>query len=238
MAISTRSSTNRALLRSAIASALVLLGVQGVALSPVGTARADDGRGILRWDPLDEELIPVPQEELKPGCVYSHFSERLNRRVWSYVQTDGEFWYALGEGTTLKGRRLDVRAITGDRFEKLRDKYPDLAAELEEHGRILTVLYFALDGGGTWRAVSTASHPTIYNLETGQRWERVYRKHPDPQNTWEPGPAAFLPVVHTWGYHWAVRGGAYVPAPSGCGCGMAGLGAYVPMPTTGDCAPF
>ena len=238
MAISTHSSTNRALLRSTIASVLVLLALPGVPLSPDGTARADDGQGILRWDPVDEELLPIAREELKPGYVYSHFSDRLNRRVWSYLQTDGEFWYALGEGTTLKGRRLDVRAITGDRLEKLKDKHPDLAAELEEHGRILTVLYFALDGDGAWRAVSTAKHPTIYNLETGQRWERVYRKHAEPGNTWQPGPAAFLPVVHTWGSSWAVQGGKYVPAPSGCGCGMAGFDAYAPPSTTCDCAPF
>ena len=234
MAISAHSSTNRALLRSTIASVLVLLGAQGVPLSPESMARADDGQGILRWDPLDEQLIPVPPKEMKPGCVYSHFSDRLNRRVWSYVQADGEFWHALGEGTTLKGRRLDVRAITGDRFEKLKDKYPDLAAELEEHGRIVTVLYFTLDGDGTWRDVSTAKHPTIHNLETGQRWEQVNLKHPQPGNTWERGPAAFLPVVHTWGYRWAVQGGKYVPGPA---CyGMASGSSYGVPATSCDCA--
>lgn len=235
MATTTHPSTNRALVRSTIASLLVLLAVQGVLLSPEGTARADDGQGILRWDPLDEELIPVPQRELKPGCVYSHFSDRLNRRVWSYVQADGQFWYALGEGTTVKGRRLDVGAITGDRFEKLRDKYPDLAAELQERGRIVTALYFGLEGDGTWRDVSTAKHSTIYNLETGQRWERVYRKHPEPGNTWEPGPAAFFPVVHTWGYRWGVQDGRYVPDTSGCGCDVAGPDAHAPPSTSCDC---
>jgi hypothetical protein len=108
---------------------------------------------------------------------------------------------------------------------------------LEEHGRILTVLYFALEGDGTWGDVSTAKHATIYNLETGQRWERVFLKHPEPGNTWEPGPAAFLPVVHTWGYRWTVRDGKYVPDVAGCGCdcGMAGPDAYAPSASTCDC---
>ncbi|HUT95236.1 MAG TPA: hypothetical protein VMY37_37630 [Thermoguttaceae bacterium] len=236
MAISTHLSTNRALRRSTIASVLVLLGMQAAQFRPECTARADDGQGILRWDPLDEELIPVSQQELKPGCVYSRFSDRLNRRVWSYVQPNGEFWYALGEGTTLEGRRLDVRAITGDRLDKLEDKYPDLAQQLKERGRIVTVLYFTLGGDGSWRDVSTAKHPTIYNLETGQRWERVYLKNAQPGNTWELGPAAFLPVVHTGGYRWAVRDGKYVPAPD-C-CGMEHPGAFGTPATTCDCAPF
>ena len=209
MAISIRSSTNRALLRSAIISMLVLLAAQVGPFRPECTARADDGLGILRWDPLDEQIVPVPPEELKPGCVYSHFSERMNRRVWSYVQASGEFWYALGEGTTLEGARFDIRATSEEAREKLEELYPSLGREVKQYGRIV---YARLNGEGEWGVVTTAKHPTIYNLETGQRWERIFTKHPEPGNTWEPGPPKYLPVVHTWGYRWDVCNGAYVPA--------------------------
>ena len=236
MAISTHSSTNRARLKSAVASLLVLFALPAIPLSPEGTARADNGQGIFRWDPLEEQLVPVPQDEIKPGCVYSHFSKCLNQRVWSYVQADGQFWYALGPGTTLEGRRLDVRDLNPNRMALLEEKNPQLAADLAL-GRTVTVPYFALACDDTWYYVSTAKHPTIYNLETGQRWDRVYLKCCEPGNTWKRGPAAFLPVVHTWGYRWTVQDGKYVPdlCDGGCACSLTCAGNSAPSASTCDC---
>jgi hypothetical protein len=225
-----RLSPRRALLRSTILSTLVLLALQGGPFPRV--ARADDGRGILRWDPIDDRVVPVPEEELKPGCVYSHYSPRLNRRVWSYVQQNGEFWYALGEGTTLEARRLDIRATTAEAIAKLEETDPELARGMEQYGRIV---YVTLTGDGQWTINPTAKHLTIYNLESGRRWERVCQKHPDRGNTWQPGPARFIPVVHTWGYRWGARNGQYVPAPPTYG--MTHPASYgVPGPMC-DCPP-
>ncbi len=233
MTTSAPSFDNRVPFHSALVALLFVLAAAGTGLEPACRARADDGRDFLRWDPIREEMAATPAEELKPGCVYSHFSSRLNRRVWSYVQTDGDFWYALGVGTTLEARRLDIRATTEEARRKLDKLYPDLANEVEQYGRII---YVQLGPDDQWPVNTTAEHPTIYNLETGQRWEQVHLKNAQRGNTWEPGPARFLPVGHTWGYSWTVENGRYVLAPGWQGCGCLTCGGVAPVPC--DCGAY
>ena len=175
-----------------------------IALGPIGSrcssaeagTTADDGRGILRYKLVDDrlELVPISRDELKVGHIYSHFNNRLNRRVWSYLQANGQFWYAFGEGTTQEGWRLDIEAPPEELMEKLKQRDPQLAYAVESG---MTVAHMRLTSNSRWEIASTASHPTIYNLETGQRWDWLSDR--------------YVPVRSTYGYRWTVEEGRYVP---------------------------
>jgi hypothetical protein len=168
---------------------------------------ADDGRGILRHEVVEKkseiegvtvqeiELVPVPPEELKPGYIYSHFSQQLNRRVWSFFRPDAGFWYALGAGTTQEARLLDIRASEDEQIAAIRQVAPGLAYAILK-GR--QKAFARLNENNRWELAKVASHSTVYSQETGRRWDWVSGK--------------YLPVRHTHGYRWAIRGGDYVPA--------------------------
>ncbi len=158
---------------------------------------ADDERGILRYAPLKGALVPIPKEELKVGHVYNHFSPRLNRRVWSYVQSNGEFWYALGEGTTQEAWRLDMRVTAEEAKEILARVAPRLYQQLQqqETGRV----YLRLTAENQWVVAEGTSFPTIYNAETGYRWEKHFGE--------------YLPVSSGPGqYRWTVQNSRYLPS--------------------------
>ena len=184
----------------AVALGLVVLSLETLGTHPSGAKAAgggDDGRGVLRYAPLSGTLEPVSAEELKIGYVYSHFSQRLNRRVWSYAQANGEFWYALGEGTTQEAWRLDIRVTPEQGWEILAQTAPRLARQLQQEGP--GHVYLRLTGEGRWVIAEGAGFPTIYNAETGSRWE----KH----------SGRYIPVSSgAWRYPWAVDQGRYVPA--------------------------
>jgi hypothetical protein len=163
---------------------------------------ADDGRGILRYAPStlwyapsSRTLEPVSAGELKPGYIYSHFSRRLNRRVWSYLQENGEFWYACGEGTTQEAWRLGFTP-TAEEEKLLQNLNPTLYGEYSRVG--LGHLFLRLTADNQWVAAEGARFPTIYNAETGQRWEKHYGKYI---------PISSAPCQ----YQWDVEGGRYVP---------------------------
>jgi hypothetical protein len=157
----------------------------------------DDGRGILRYAPLSGTLEPVSPQELKVGYIYSHFSQRLNRRVWSYALANGEFWSALGEGTTQEAWRLDIRVTPEQGWELLAQTAPRLARQLQQEGT--GHVYLRLTGEGRWVIAEGAGFPTVYNAETGYRWE----KH----------SGRYIPISSgAWRYQWAVDQGRYVPA--------------------------
>jgi hypothetical protein len=185
---------------AAAAVVLAMISLPAVAPHPLyaeSERNADDGRGVLRYAPTRGTLEPISAEELKVGCVYSHFSKRLSRRVWSYVQANGEFWYALGEGTMLEAWRLDIRATVGEQLEMLAKVAPRLYQELQQRGT--GRVYLRLTSEGRWVIAEGASFPTIYNAETGYRWERHSGR--------------FIPVsAGPWQYRWEVQDGTYVPA--------------------------
>jgi hypothetical protein len=174
---------------------------------------AGDGRGILRFDPLTDRLVPVPPEEAKVGHVYSHFSHHLNRRVWSYLRPSGDFWYAMGPGTTQKALRFDVNATRQEGMDRLQEIAPNVASRKQRTGG---KVYFRLNTDDQWVLANTASHATIFNAETGHRWEWIYGK--------------YIPVVSSYGRRWVVDANRYVPmqraglmnvaspAAGGCGC--------------------
>ena len=184
----------------AVALVLAVLSLEVLGTHPSGAKAADggdDGRGILRYAPLSGTLEPVSAEELKVGYIYSHFSQPLNRRVWSYAEGNGEFWYALGKGTTQEAWRLDIRVTPEQGWEILEQTAPRLARQLQQEGT--GHVYLRLTGEGRWVIAEGASFPTIYNAETGYRWE----KH----------SGRYIPVSSgPWRYPWAMDQGRYVPA--------------------------
>ncbi|NUQ66594.1 MAG: hypothetical protein HUU20_29375 [Pirellulales bacterium] len=171
---------------------LVLAGNSGAPAQVV--PQAADRDTIYRYDLLTDKPVPVPREELKVGCIYNHFSPRLNRRAWSYLQSDGTFWHALGEGTTQEARRMDVRATEAERQQRLREN-PDLAQEYSMTGG---KVFVRLTKDGRWVIVGVRLLATIYDAETGQLWDRYGDK--------------YIPVGHSSGKRWAVRDGRYYPA--------------------------
>ena len=173
----------------------------GLATNPGGAcdaAEADavnDKLAILRLDPVSHTLFAVAPNETKAGCIYSHFDEKANRRVWSFRQSDGRFWYALGEGTTQPARSMDLRRSLEERREILEQVDREFAQKLERTGGLA---FLRLNHDNQWELDRVATIPTIYNAETGERWD------------WANG--RYVPVVSSSGYHWAVRDGQYEPA--------------------------
>lgn len=199
--------------------AVILLPLIGT--KPLGAETpwsTDDGRGVLRYDPISGNLVPVPVEELKPGYLYSHFSKRLNRRVWSYVQDNGRFWYALGEGTTQEAWRLDIRATEEEQRAKLAEIAPNLSKRVQEEGGGL--VFAKLTADNRWVLAEQARFPKIYNAETGYRWER----HAEEYIPVSSGPGR---------YSWAVYRGRYVPADR-LGRTAPSVG-HISQPTRGGC---
>ena len=159
---------------------------------------ADDGGGILRYDPIGDTLVPMAGDPLKPGRLYSHFDPRLKRRVWSVVQSNGEFSHALGEGTIQPAWRLDIRATLQERENTLRRLSPGLAERVATEGGIMFV---RLNGNNQWVLVGKSEVASIYNAESGRRWEEHAGR--------------YIPVSHATGYLWTVQSGKYVPLRNG-----------------------
>ena len=174
---------------------LFLLVWAGCSLAPAQpVAQPADRDTVYRFDVLSDSLVPVPREELRVGCIYNYFNPRLNRRTWSYLQHDGTFWHALGEGTTQEAPRLDIRGTEEQRKQRLSER-PDLAKEYSTTGG---KVFVRLTKDGRWVIAGVRILATIYDAETGQLWDRYGEK--------------YIPVVHTYGRRWAVRNGKYGPA--------------------------
>lgn len=156
-------------------------------------AASKDPGTVYRFNVLGARMEPIARNDLKPGCIYQHFSPRLNRWVWSYVREDGTFWNALGYGTTQEARRFDIRPSDGDVRARI-ESMPELAKQLDSSGgRVM----MELREDGTWKVLGPGIAASFYDQETGQRWD------------WHT--TRYLPVVHTGGNRWAVQNGRYVP---------------------------
>ena len=202
-------------------TAFIRLAVGIVALAVIAWAAyaagsedpAQDTTSILRFDPLHRLrggpdrgiLAPISEQELRVGCVYNHYSARLNRRVWAIWRTGG-FWHALGEGTTQSAPALDVDIpkISQEEREKLTKEHRDLLKKLErEPGSV----FCSLDKNNMWKLDPTAGHATVYDAETQYRWEWAYNRYL---------PTSSAPFV----FRWLVVDGQYVPVaapPSAAG---------------------
>jgi hypothetical protein len=146
-------------------------------------------RQILAFKPTTGELIPVTAAELRPGNIYSHYSERLGRQVWSICGPDKKFWNAFGAGTC-QGvhlfeweERMDAKQQEAalDRLKKLN---PGVYEQYVQEG---SPVFLELGRDGRW-TVTRTSIAAINDAETGGRWE------------WQFG--RYIPARRTSDYGW------------------------------------
>jgi hypothetical protein len=164
------------------------------------------------------QFIRVPDEEIKPGFAYSYYNQRLSRRVWGLARDDGSFHYAFGEGTTLPVDVFDLRLPRETEARRLEEASPGLQQRLAITGGAPAVVMTA---GGTWRLLPFQSLSSVFDIETGHRWEWHGRRR--------------VAVLHTDGDQWQVvdgryrpLGGGFLAVPAGCGTfHRAGSAAYV-----------
>jgi hypothetical protein len=189
-----------------VASACFAMSAVGLAIAAGAARGADPGqddRGLLRFDPIRytpemadrATLVPISEQEAKAGCIYSHFSEPLNRRVWAIRQADGHFSHALGEGTSQPGPAFDIRGTLEERRDKLEQADSDLLKKLGRQGGFV---YFKLNHDDRWQLDSIADHATIYDAQTRYRWEWAYGRYV---------PISSAPFA----YRWQVVDGRYLP---------------------------
>jgi hypothetical protein len=167
-------------------------------------------RRLLRYDPVISALVPLAESEARAGCVYSHYSERLRRRVWAICQPDGGFSNALGVGTTQSSRALDIRESIEAKVARLEQVDKELAQRVGLSGMV----YFCLGADDRWQLDRNSTRPTVYDLETMFRWE------------W--GVNGYVRVSSApFAYRWQVVDGRYVALPGAqvtggdalfCGC--------------------
>jgi len=171
---------------------------------------ADDRETIFRYDPVEDKLIPIEAKELKVGSVYSHYSQQMGQRVWSFVNEDRSFSYALGQGTTVLASQLDLQYSTEEALQELRRTRPELADLVARSRQPVRLL---MNSDHEWIPSGTSRPLAIHNLETGQRWE-------------DHG-AGFVPVSHARGLLWTIVDDRFYPAAivpeviAGCPVGYA-----------------
>jgi hypothetical protein len=153
---------------------------------------AKDPKLAYRLDLITGRLGAIKPADMKVGCIYYHYCPRRGAWAWSYVQSDRTFWYAFGEGTTQIARRFDVRATQEDINKRL-EQLPALAQEVNRYNQSVCL---RLQGDGRWTIVGTGMVPSIFNVETGERWEQF-------------GKSAYIPIIHTHGAIWTIRNGRY-----------------------------
>jgi hypothetical protein len=156
---------------------------------------AKDTRIAYRLNLLSGDLEAVNQKDMKVGCIYYHFSAGRNAWVWSYLLNDRTFWYAFGEGTTQTARRFDIRASLQDVTKRL-EQFPELERGVNQYNQAVCL---RLQADGRWRIVGTGLAPSIFNAETGERWQQLHKNE-------------YIPIVHIGGNSWSVRNGSYEPS--------------------------
>lgn len=149
---------------------------------------------VYRFDLLAQELVPVPRKEWKPGHVYYRFHSRLGRHVWSIAGADGGFRYAIGPGSVQQTRQFDLRATPEERQRLLRTRAPEMARLLEIQGTLPTV---RLDADEGWQLNVGPTVTSVFDLETGRRWE------------WHGSEP--VGVIHSGGSLWSATETAYLP---------------------------
>ena len=161
--------------------------------------RTEGGRNVRRFDPVNDRYVAVPADELRIGFIYSHFDQRLDRRVWAFYQGDGRFSIALGEGSIQRVYRLDIRATQAEAVQALRRIAPRMAEAIEKPGGGGSV-WGRINADNEWELYGVFGVPSIFNPETGRRWAKQGRE--------------YIPVSHTSGYRWRAQDGKLVPVTS------------------------
>ena len=146
---------------------------------------------------------PIAEQELRVGCVYNHFSARLNRRVW-----------AIWQGGRVLARcsaqprpnphwpwTSTSRSSAQEQRNKLTKEQRDLLKKVErEPGQVFcSLVYDPGEKALMWKLDPTAGHATIYDAETQYRWEWAYGRYMRMQQR----PLRFSVV----GGRWPIRAG-------------------------------
>ena len=168
-----------------------------------------DQQQVYRFDPIAEQFVVTPAEEQRVGYVYRRFNPRLARWIWCLYEGDGQFSFALGEGTIQPAQRLDHKLTVGEAKKAIRRINPALADAIKDRAGLVFVRLNRLD---RWELYGPFGLPSVFDVETGRRWE--------------DHAGQYVPVSHTTGYHWRVQNGRYVPATVsyssyGCDCGSS-----------------
>ena len=158
---------------------------------------AKDPKLVYRLDLMTDRFEPMAQNDLRVGYIYYHFCPRRNAWVWSYLQKDGSFWHAFGEGTTQVARTFDIRASREEIAKRLAE-FPDLAKRVDQYNQAVCL---RLRADGRWEVIGVGSAPSIFDAETGERWQKFSKDE-------------YIPVVHTGGTSWTIRDGTYYPSGS------------------------
>jgi len=149
-----------------------------------------------RLDLFTETLRPIPQDELKKGAIYFRFSKQSGHHVWSRVNQEGVFEFALGPGSVQPAWRFDIREGQEDQLRLLEQRAPELYRRLATEGARPMI---KLDDQGRWDIDVASNEGRVFDMETGQRWE------------WHGGRR--VAVTHTGGRTWAYHNDDYVPVP-------------------------
>ncbi len=210
------------------AAAVVLVVIAAAATTLHGADLAQVDRSLFRYDPFQHApaapdrgtLMPVAEHEAKTGCAYSHFSDRLNRRVWAIRLANGQFFDALGEGTSQSVAALDIPWTILMKPENAAKRAQLTKADqklLKRLNRYNGAVYFRLNQDDTWSLDPNAGHPTVFDAQTKNRWEWTYGRYV---------PTSSAPFA----YRWQVVDGRYVPLadPSSLG---------IDCPILSDAAP-
>lgn len=154
-----------------------------------------DTAAVYRYDPLTDTLVAVTAEEIKPGYVYNRYNANMGRRVWSLAREGGGFEYAMAPGSVQQAALLDLRATEEELRDELNERAPELAKMMDIRG---AVAHVRLTDDGRWELVRQMTIGSVFDLETGRRWE------------WH-GPRR-VAVMHTTGYEWMLVDGRFLPA--------------------------
>ena len=172
---------------------LIVATLIGAAECQPAFAAEDDYR---RYDPATGEELAIRAAELRPGNIYQHMSPRWGRRVWSFYLGNGSFWHAFGEGTTQLARDFDVPWTKREAIAELQRTDPELARRVRS---AVKPFRLRLRADGKWDRIGQEEVVSVYDLETGSRWENHNQR--------------YVPVVSSYGRRWIVRHGRYVPQP-------------------------
>jgi hypothetical protein len=167
-----------------------------VAASHPGKGTKLDTNTVYRLDLFTEVVRPVPRAELKPGAVYYRYSEKSGQHVWSRVNNEGAFEFAMGPGSVQPAWRFDIREGRETQLRVLEQRSPNLYRRLITEGARPMI---KLGEDGRWGIDIASNEGRVFDMETGQRWE------------WHGGHR--VAVVHNGGRIWTYHDGDYVPAP-------------------------
>ena len=181
-----------------LSTCLLLLAIASSAPNRASAQQTED-RQYYALVPATGQTVALAENELREGEIYSHYSTRLNRRVWSFYLGNGRFWDAFGPGSTQPARRFDrtvaERQPINPGDESGKGTKPDFNARNDRP------VFFRLDADNTWRIAQNTSLPKVFSQETGYRFEQHFRDR-------------YTPVSHTFGYRWQYVNGDYEPAES------------------------